>query len=246
MVKYNMNSEYNIILNNTIENHEIDLITLENLNVEHPKGVITIFEGINERNNKELPLSCFNSDSIYEYITRCSGVIKNPKTRNIIDNNQIKRIKEYKKCVDKYPDIKKEDILDKEYIITEWIKEPSKEKNIDYIKYFVELNDIMKYFGFDKYNSREKATEYLNEPYNRSWIIRESSISNTKYNKFFVIQKKDGRNFPFVHIQGYGICSVTAKRFNENIKDVTIHYHNYWFSIGEFMIYLRMNNIIII
>jgi len=239
-----MANQYLMNINEAVENHEIDMISLENINVSHPKGVITINCGYDYDRKVDLPLSCFNTETLFEYIHKCNGQPKNPKTRKVFDNNEIYRIKQYKICMLNYKDLKKEDILDKEKIITDWIREPGNIVYSDYFKYFIDLEDIIKYFGFSEFNTREKANIYLSKPNNRNWIIRKSSIKNTKYNRFFVVQFKNKENFAFAHIQGYGICPISSLRFVNELYNVKIHYQYYWFSIGEFLIYLRNKDFI--
>lgn len=208
------------------EKDETDAITLEELDKSHPRKVITLYNGFSPDTKEDYELSCFNTLSIIEMISR--GKQFNPITRIPFDKNQLKRIEWYKHCLDMFPEINTEDILDYKKLLSEWLKSPL-EENIatNMARFFTIYNQVINFFGFNDIDSREKAEEYLRLNPDKTWVIRKSSVKDTRYNQFFVIMTKTTnpeypfKNYLFVHRQGYGICDVDATR-NADIASVSL------------------------
>jgi hypothetical protein len=217
---------------------EIDPILLDDLDTIHPRGIITFNNGYNETTLEDHEMSAFNTKSMILMLNRYGSSIFNPKTRTPLDLNQVERIKWYQECLDKFPLITHEDISDHKSIIDKWITKPLvSDIDTDMCKYFITYDQIIDYFGFIDINSREKAMEYFELNPTKTWVIRKSSITDTKYNQFFVIMyKKNGEyeNSLFVHQQGYGIMGVNSKR-GGNISTVSFYKHLYFTNIIELL-----------
>ena len=48
-------------------------------------------------------------------------------------------------------------------------------------------DQIIDFFGFKEIDTREKAEEYFVCNPDKNWVIRKSSVKDTKFNQFFVI-----------------------------------------------------------
>lgn len=224
---------------------EVDSITFDELDHSHPRSIITLYNGFNKETNQDYEISSFNTRGIYEMLTHNKKF--NPLTREGFDKNQIKRIHWYKKCLDAYPTITPNDISDYRQIIQNWLITPLETNEYsEKAKYFITYEQIIDFFNFKVINSREKAEEYFSEHTACSWVIRKSSISDTKYNQFFVIMKKHGEiyeNYLYVHRQGYGITRVDSSRYAD-ISSVIMDKSEYYTNIIDLLIKLLDNKII--
>lgn len=113
-------------------------------------------------------------------------------------------------------------------------------------QYFVTYDQIIDFFGFKEIDTREKAEEYFIRNPDKNWVIRKSSVKDTKYNQFFVIMiKKDGlvNNYLYVHRQGYGVCAVKGDT-NATISEVELKKDQYYTNIIDLLIWLSKNKVI--
>ena len=227
------------------ERYEPDSITFEELDHSHPRSIITLYNGYNSITKQDNEISSFNTRSIYEMLLHDKKF--NPLTREIFDENQIKRIHWYKKCLDDYPSITYNDISDFNQIIQNWLINPHEENEcIEKAKYFVTYDQIIDFFKFKEIDTREKAEDYFVENPDKTWVIRKSSVQDTKYNQFFVIMTKNGEftnNYLYVHRQGYGITRVNAER-HSNISTAKLVKSDYYTNIVDLLISLSKNKII--
>jgi hypothetical protein len=230
---------------NIQEKSDFDSITLEELDHSHPRSIITIYNGYNPITKVDNEISSFNTNSIYKIIL--NNKFFNPLTREPFDDNQIKRIKWYKNCLDKYPTIKPEDILDYKTIISNWLIAPLELNDFsEKAKYFITYDQIIDFFGFKDINTREKAEQYFIDNPDKQWIIRKSSVTDTKYNQFFVIMTKNDllyNNYLYVHRQGYGITKIDAERYSD-ISTVELKKMYYYTNIVDLLVTLCQNKII--
>lgn len=230
---------------NIDEMEEPDSITLEELDHSHPRGIITLYNGFNYTTKIDYEISSFNAKSLYEMILHDKKF--NPMTREPFDENQINRINWYKKCLELYPTITHEDIKDYKQLIQNWLLNPLEtSEHTEKAKYFVTYDQIIDFFEFKEIDTREKAEEYFGCNPDKNWVIRKSSVIDTKYNQFFVIMTKNDElinNYLFVHRQGYGICGVMADRY-ATITDVVLKKNQYYTNIVDLLILLSKNNII--
>lgn len=231
----------NMYFSNIEERDDIDMITLEPLNHSHPRSIITLYNGFDPVVKKDYELSSFNVDSLMRLIEH--GKKFNPATREVFDLEQLKRIKWYADGLKMFPDIKYEDIADYKSIIRNWLLDPMEDNiNTNMARYFVTYEQIIDYFNFNDIETREKAEIYLNSNPDKNWIIRKSSIIDTKYNQFFVLMTKHFTNFrnfrntPFVHRQGYGITLVDAPRYGD-ISTVSLVKYEYYTNIVDLLIH---------
>lgn len=218
----------------TNENRLPDPITLEEMDDTHPRNIITFYNGFNPLTEEDYEVTKYDTNSIYAWLmTVGDNMAFNPMTRVNFDANQIRRIKWYKECVDKYPDLKRTEINETE-IIQKYMDEPN-EVNTDMFKYLVTYETLIDYLGFHDFN-RDKAIEYLaDKPYN-TFVIRKCSVKDTKYNKFFVLSVKKSygvTHYLFVHTYGYGIRAVDGDS-NCTIKQVQMRASPYYCSASEF------------
>lgn len=227
------------------ERKEPDSITLEELDHSHPRSIITLYNGFNYFTKIDHEISSFNAKSLYEMILHNKKF--NPMTREPFDKNQITRIKWYKQCLELYPTISHEDIADYKQLIQNWLLHPlDSGDHTSKAQYFVTYDQIIDFFGFKEINTREKAEEYFILNPDKTWVIRKSSLTDTKYNQFFVIMiKKDGlvNNHLFVHRQGYGICGVKGDR-NATISEVELIKDQYYTNIIDLLIWLYKYKVI--
>ena len=226
---------------------DVDAISYEELDITHPRGIITFYNGFDRETLIDRELSSFNTTSMITMLDRYGSSIFNPKTREILDNNQIKRILWYKECLQKFPTITRDDILDCKNIIDKWITKPLEiDIDTDMCKYFVTYEQIINYFGFSEIDSREKAMEYFESNPSKTWAIRKSSVTDSKYNQFFVIMYKKNdlyENALFVHRQGYGIMHANSSRGGD-ISNVTLYTESYFTNIIELLIHYIAKGII--
>jgi hypothetical protein len=219
------------------ETDNTDMITLEELDHTHPRGIITLYNGFDPVTKVDYELSSYNSSSLMDLITH--GKHFNPGTREPFDDNQLFRIKWYAGGITMFPDIKHTDIADYKSIIYRWLQSPLEENvNTHMARYFVTYDQIIDYFNFKELNTREKAELYLNSKPDKTWVIRKSSISDTKYNQFFVIMVKKTfgfDNYLFVHRQGYGVVGADAYRHSD-ISTVTLLKSEYYTNIVDLLI----------
>jgi len=224
---------------------EPDSITLEELDHSHPRSIITLYNGFNHYTEIDYEISSFNAKSLYEMILHDKKF--NPMTREPFDENQIKRIKWYNRCLELYPTITHDDILDYKQIIEKWLLNPLETSEYtEKAQYFITYDQIIDFFGFKEIDTREKAEEYFVSNPDKNWVIRKSSVKDTKYNQFFVIMtKKDGNlyNYLYVHRQGYGVCAVMADR-HATISKVILQKDLYYTNIVDLLIWLSKNQII--
>lgn len=211
------------------------------LDNSHPRKIITVYNGINPETKEDHELSYYNTEQI---IAMCeSGQKFDPKTRIPHSTNQLKRIAWYKECLEKFPEFSQEELSKWREHIDNWLANPTNVEYTDIVRYFVTYEQIIEYFGFKDIDTREKAEAYFESNPDKTWVIRKSSVKDTRYNQFFVIMTKNPKggyyNILFVHRQGYGICNVIAGRYADttsvildhsiyytNIVDLLIHYRN--------------------
>ena len=224
---------------------EPDSITLEELDHSHPRSIITLYNGFNYTTKIDHEISSFNAKSLYEMILHDKKF--NPMTREPFDKNQISRIKWYNRCLELYPTITQEDILDYKQIIQNWLLNPLESSEYtEKAQYFITYDQIIDFFGFKEIDTREKAEEYFVCNPDKNWVIRKSSVKDTKFNQFFVIMtKNDGLiyNYLYVHRQGYGVCEVMADRY-ATISEVFLKKDIYYTNIVDLLIWLSKNKII--
>ena len=222
---------------NINEKDDTDMITMEELIHTHPRGIITLYNGFDSILKKDYELSSFNVGSLIEMISH--GKKFNPATREPFDTNQLMRIQWYGDGLKLFPNIKYEEITDYKLIISNWLKNPLEENiNTNTARYFVTYDQLIDYFNFTQIDSREKAETHLNSNPDNLWIIRKSSITDTKYNQFFVLMVKKDKifsNYLFVHRQGYGITPAKASRFAD-ISTVELNKIEYYTNIVDLLI----------
>lgn len=229
---------------NIDEMDDVDIITLDDLDHTHPRGIITLYNGFSSSEKKDYELSKFNVESLLKMIE--TGKKFNPTTREPFDINQLKRINWYGLCKTYFPDITYEDISDYNKIIANWLLSPlENNENTLMAQYFITYEQMIEYFGFKCLDTREKAIDYFTEHPDKNWVIRKSSITDTKYNQFFVVMTKKYNtfnNYLYVHRQGYGICNADSPRFGDitMVKTGSEYYTN----IVDLLITLAKNNII--
>lgn len=235
----------NHYFSNIDERKEPDSITLEELDHSHPRSIITLYNGFNYFTKIDHEISSFNVKSLYEMILHDKKF--NPMTREPFDENQISRIKWYKQCLELYPSITYEDIADHKRLIHNWLLNPlALGDHTAKAQYFVTYDQIIDFFGFKEIDSREKAEEYFIRNPDKTWVIRKSSVVDTKYNQFFVIMTKNNGiscNYLYVHRQGYGVCAVKGDR-NATISEVELKKDQYYTNIIDLLIWLSKNKVI--
>lgn len=206
---------------------------------------------------KDLPLSCYYVDTIHTYVehklaSNPQGHIKDPKTNSVFPKNQYHRIRFYKyfnstflgNMTEEHREIfmngtdeeRKTFAID---IIKQWEITPNDPYLKMLMKYCVKFNHITEYYGFNEIDSREKAMEYLSsEERTRNFVIRKSSVQDTKYYKFFVLQTVAGSCTLMVHIQGFGIVPVNCSRRHCSVNECVIDYNTpyYYPSMGSFIL----------
>ena len=219
-----------------------DPISLDEMNDAHPRGIITFYNGFNPLTKQDNALTRYSLKSILEMHDRNGDFgMFDPLTRNPFDKNQIYRLKWYRECINKYPDITRDDIKDYTSIIKNWIEHPT-EYNTDMFRYFITYEQLIKYYNFDIIETREKAIIYFTENPSVKYVIRKSSVQDTKYNQFFVLMKNNNGtydNFLFVHQQGSGIMRADALR-DSTIENVTFKKNICYPSIGEMLININV------
>lgn len=234
-----------IYFSNVEEHFDTDAISLEELDHSHPRKIITLYNGYSPESKEDYEISYFNTESIIEMISKEKYF--NPITRVKFDSNQIKRVEWYKQCLEMFPLVKPEDILDYKKIISEWLVLPFEQnEKTDYARFFTTYDQIIDYFGFKDLVSREKAEEYFLANPDKSWTIRKSSVKDTKYNQFFVIMIKKSVNYDnylYVHRQGYGVCRVDGNRYAD-ISSVSIVKSEYYTNIIDLLIHFMKLGII--
>jgi hypothetical protein len=227
----------------TINTEELpDPISLDKMDDGHPRGIITFYNGINSLTKQDNELTRYDLKSLLKmHESKGDFGMFDPLTRKPFDENQIKRLKWYRECMTKYPNITRDNIIDYKSIIKNWIDNPT-EYNTDIFKYFITYDQLINYYNFDIIDTREKAMTYFAENPSIKYVIRKSSVKDTKYNQFFVLMKNNSgtyENYLFVHQQGYGIMNVDAER-NASIEGVTFNRKIYYPSIGDMLIDLNI------
>ena len=222
------------------EKYDTDAITFEELDHSHPRGIITLYNGFNPVTKKDHEISYFNTKSIVDMVSHSKTF--NPTTRVQFNLNQLSRIEWYNKCLTLFPDVKSEDVEDHTKLIYNWLISPLEEGVNTYMaRYFVTYDQIIDYFGFKEIDSREKAEEYFRTHADKNWLIRKSSVTDTKYNQFFVIMTRTSagfNNYLYVHRQGYGICGADATRHSD-ISTVELSDFEYYTNIVDLLISLN-------
>lgn len=211
-----------------------DPITMEEMSDIHPRSIITFYNGFNPSTLEDHELTKYDTNSIYDMMVRVGEHrMFDPLTRKTLDINQIKRIKWYKECLDKYPDIKRVEINEEE-IIRKYMEDKN-EYTTDMFRYFVTYESLIDFLGFHDFD-RSKAEEYLGDKDVGSIGLRKTSMIDTKYNKFFCVSVKrldKVIHYAFVHRYGYGITHVKTVS-NANVSQVELIKSEYYLSAGDF------------
>jgi len=227
----------NLYFSNIEQRTDTDMITLEELDHSHPRGVITLYNGFDPVSKKDYELSSFNIGSLVELVVH--GKKFNPATREPFDENQLYRINWYNQGLQLFPNIKSENITNYKTIIANWLSNPVEENiNTNMARYFITYEQLIDYYNFNEIDTREKAEEYLNLNSDKTWVIRKSSITDTKYNQFFVLMIKSPigfNNYLYVHRQGYGITPADANRYAD-ISTVSLNKSEYYTNIVDLLI----------
>jgi hypothetical protein len=219
-------------------------ISLDDLYSDHPLGIFTLYNGYNSETRMDYPLNVYLTIKvlpIFEGQETCAGAdtgMKDPITRRMLSPNEILRVKWYRECMDKFPDIT-HDQINVTSIIDAW-KANKTRVTIDMFRFFVKFEEAIEYFGFSELDTREKALKYLIDHPSENWVVRKGSVTDTQYNRFFVMtykKKKVGitdddviSNVLFVHRQGYGIMQVNADRYDtmDTVKfNESMYYTNF-------------------
>lgn len=253
-------SAYNIAIRKNTHHQSVDIISLDDFEDKDysPYEIITF-------NNKfvvdadtgvlnDLPLSCYFVNTIHSYIEHKMSenplaLIRDPKTNTTLHKSQLRRVKFYRdfhttflsEMTEEHRDVfmngdeKKRNAFGLQ-VIQMWEQDREKTYLNTLMKYCVNFDCLTQYYGFQEIDSRDKAYEYLASPERkRDFVIRKSSIQDTKYYKFFVIQTKPGIISLMVHIQGFGILPATSTTRFCNANACVIDYDTefYYVSMGE-------------
>lgn len=235
---------------------QIDSVACEEITAEHvgldshPRMIITFNNGYDYLRKKDYKLSFLFLSSVLEMIKK--NQLFDPLTNQAFSPNQIKRINWYKLCLEMFPDVTYKSVSDYKKIIDDWLVSPLEETlATNMARFFVTYDQIIDYYGFTDVNSREKAEVYFSEHPDKTWVIRKSSIKDTKYNQFFVLMIKHKiedvdqvkyNNHLYLHRQGYGICDVDASRHSD-MSSVTFG-SQYYTNIVDLLIFMNRTNVI--
>ena len=186
--------------NNGYDPISFDKINILNYNV-HPRSSISILRD----NNKPY---FYNIDTLINIIEL--GDSKDPFTRKKFDEITIERIYLYKKCLDTFPDLNKDDI-NYNQIYNDWINDKNNPLKLLKAQSLIQPSNIMDYFrsynGKYNFNNRDECVkELLNKP-NNSWILRNSSIKDTDIQKAYCLSFKKNdviKHYLIIHKIGYG------------------------------------------
>ena len=143
-----------LYFSNIEQRTDTDMITLEELDHSHPRGVITLYNGVDPVSKKDYELSSFNIGSLVELVAH--GKKFNPATREPFDENQLTRIKWYNQGLKLFPNIKSEDISNYKTIIANWISNPLEENiNTNMARYFITYEQLIDYFKFKEIDTAD-------------------------------------------------------------------------------------------
>lgn len=168
----------------------------------HPRSSMTLLRD----NNKPY---IYNVNTIINIIEIGNGC--DPFTRKKYDEITIERAYLYKKCMDVFPDLKR-DIIDYNEIYNEWINDVYHPFKLLKAQCLLQpsniINNFRSYNGKNNTNNRADCIRELTNKPNNSWILRNSSIKDTEIQKAYClsIKKKDKiYHYLIIHKIGYGI-----------------------------------------
>ena len=226
---------------NIAEDDGYDPITYDKINIlntkNHPRSSISILRD----NNKPY---FYNIDTLISIIENGNG--KDPFTRKKLDDIIIQRVYLYKKCIDTFPYLNKENINFNE-IYNDWKNDPFNSLKLLKAQCFIQPSDIINNFrsynGKNNLNNKIDCIRELSYKPNNSWILRNSSIKDTDIQKAYTLSIKENniiKHKLLIHKIGYGIYyGVSCNRGKILDDNETLKYNKLYPSI----IHLLQDNI---
>lgn len=152
----------------------------------------------------------YNTDTITQIIN--NGDKKDPFTRLPLNKPTLERARLYNLCLQKFPDLKTENI-DTKQIYTDWITNPTnpdKKLKAQCLLQPSDLVDIFKsYNGKGSSLNRLAAAHELKQKTVGSWLLRNSSVKDTDTKKGYCISVRTDnhtiKHYLIVHKLGCGI-----------------------------------------
>ena len=164
-----------------VENGGEDPITLEEMKSSHPREIMTI--RLSNNKNKAI-----NTTTLKQILDRG---LNNPLTHEPFKNITKQRINLYHKSLEKFPNYK----LDVKNLYGRWLESFGKEnKNVELeAQCFLQAEDLLTIF--EKYNGKGNKTNRVLAEQDiidgkRDWILRNSSVTDTKLNKAYALTHK--------------------------------------------------------
>jgi hypothetical protein len=188
-----------------------DIVTAEEFptnNNAHPRSVMLV------RRTNGLPYP-FLTSTVIDIIIKGNGC--DPVTRQPFSELTKQRARLYYDCLQEFPAMKISD-LNAENLYKRWIGTHKSSSVMDEIvektrleaQCFLQIEDLMGLFrsfnGKGAISNRNSATAFLTST-GHTWVLRDCSLRDTKYDKAYVLTFRNGREFehvPIVHRIGEG------------------------------------------
>jgi hypothetical protein len=188
-----------------------DIVTAEEFPTDseaHPRSVILV------RRTNGLPYP-FLTSTLVNVINMGNGL--DPVTRQPFSELTKQRVQLYHNCLLEFPDVKIKDlnIVD---LFRKWI-DTHKSRTVSndavmrtrlHAQCFLQMEDLLGIFrsfnGKGALTNRSSAAEFLTST-GRSWVLRDCSLQDTKYDKAYALTYRNGRetnHVPIVHRIGEG------------------------------------------
>ncbi len=207
MAEYNADTEYI-----SINNDGRDDITFDTLRISHPRATITL----RKTNNEPHP---YNLNTIIDIITKGNGC--DPLTRIPFPPIVSERVFLYQRCIQLFPDYNI-NMLDTNVLFRRWLSTyyPNSftlqeiEKIRIEARCFLQAEDLVSlfktYLGKANMENRKQAEKELENKPDGYWLLRNSSLIDSKWNKAFAlsikISNKKYKHIAIVHKIGEGLC----------------------------------------
>ena len=173
----------------------------------HPRKIMTI------RRSNGVPFP-YLTETIINIFRK--GDSKDPVTRQLLDPVIRQRALLYEESIKYFPHYTQENLKNLKPLYERWV---NKNSEIDPMKRFLvkleasaflQIEDLLDIFhtfsGKNSLQNRKDAEEYLKNS-DKKWLLRNSSLVDTEYNKGYCLSYKDGENIihkAIVHKIGYG------------------------------------------
>jgi hypothetical protein len=194
---------YTKLNNSLLEDEKDDIITGEEIPTDHPRKMMTI------RLSNGVPFP-YSTQTILDICSKGDG--KDPQTRQPFDYVTRARASIYKRSTIFFPNYTLG--VDNKDLFQRWLDSRISQDDRTHVEAsaFLQIEDILfqQFNGKGSLENRDEAEKYLKNPDNtRKWLLRNSSLIDTQYNKGYVLsflRNDELFHIPIVHKIGYGFC----------------------------------------